>query len=284
MDKKRKGDRQDKTWHLLIARRGRVFQILNQSGKPLKVTLKEVEELSELPKEEQQAPARVSSHPANQRKPRNLEWVSETSPPEFQHKSKKLQQPPFKLTGKEKQTDKRKIPEYLRDVGPKIREQVQRSKQEFREKPRTRDACVGTKLKKRNKRTPSKKYFDDKENKHKRQRNQEPEMFTTAEPAKSPVSTADFSRDFGRFYRNTETQLSPKHSEAISESSSFSNYNPPQNVKEFYQEEFRNLLPEDVPRRLEPVELPLDGRTKVNSHSAYVFCTSSSEEEDRFFR
>ena len=34
-----------------------------------------------------------------------------------------------------------------------------------------------------------------------------------------------------------------------------SSYDPPQETRQFYQREYSNILSEDVPRRLQPVEL-----------------------------
>ncbi|CAG9319213.1 unnamed protein product [Blepharisma stoltei] len=106
----------------------------------------------------------------------------------------------------------------------------------------------------------------------------------------SQYQTADFSRDIGTYGTSNEVQnpaplkpeVQPKS--PASSTSSFSTYQAPEEIKQFYQKEFKNLMPEEVPKRLKPVELPLKQDVfRISSYSVQpIYC--SSEDDDKSIR
>lgn len=77
---------------------------------------------------------------------------------------------------------------------------------------------------------------------------------------------------------------SPVHNvsaKAKSSDSSLHSAYPPSEVKQFYLKEFSKLMPEEIPRRLEPMELHLDDSNRFPSHSAQFLSYSSDVEEPR---
>lgn len=102
----------------------------------------------------------------------------------------------------------RNLPSYLKDVGPKIKDQIVESKKEYIEKHRKKNVGVSVDMKKRHKRPPVSSCF--KEDLSEKTQSEERSSFSHYEP----------SSEFKAFYRKEFKKLLPDPSRLLFNSSS----------------------------------------------------------------